>query len=66
MIVAKFVVCASCLSEGVTDINCVCCSEEGYDSIELEFNSCECCGHIIDDGFPINSEFNTAQLKTLE
>lgn len=54
-------VCASCLSNDIVDINCRCTYDKKYPIIELEFEKCECCGHI--SAFPANTEFNNKQLK---
>ena len=58
----KFEVCATCYSVGMTDINCVCVYEHKWDTIELEFEVCSCCGSLIEDGNPADTEFNKKQL----
>ena len=58
----KFKVCDQCYSVGVQDMNCV-CSYSNYKVIELEFEVCECCGNLIEDGCPANTPFNDEQLK---
>ena len=58
-------VCAVCWSVGITDNNCVCTYQNRYKTIELEFEQCKVCGHIIDDGNPADTEFNEKQLATL-
>jgi len=58
----KHIVCTSCLSVGIIDKDCV-CSYALYDSIELEFEVCECCDNLISDGDPADTEFNKEQLS---
>lgn len=55
----KHRVCTSCFSIGTTDPNCICCNTDNYDTIELEFEICNCCGNPIEDGTPADSIFNT-------
>jgi len=57
----KHLVCASCLTVGITDPNCVCCYMNNYETIELEYEVCECCNRLISDGEPADTEFNTEQ-----
>ena len=58
----KFKVCDRCFSIGLTDVNCVCAYDK-FKVIELEFEVCECCGKLIDDGNPADTPFNEEQLK---
>jgi hypothetical protein len=58
----KFKVCDQCFCVGIQDTNCVCAYDK-YKTIELEFEVCECCGHLIDDGTPADTPFNTEQFK---
>jgi hypothetical protein len=61
----KFNVCTQCLSVGVTNPDCICAQNE-HDTVELEFEVCAECGHLIDDGNPADTEFNEQQLEELE
>ena len=58
---AKYTVCTSCLSVGIEDLNCICRYRNHYATIELEFETCECCGSISNQ--PADTEFNTNQFK---
>ena len=58
----KFEVCDQCCSVGIIHGDCV-CSYDKYKTIELEFEVCECCGHLIDDGNPADTQFNDEQIK---
>lgn len=60
----KHSVCTDCLAVGVTDPNCI-CTYGKYERIELEYEVCNCCGNLIDDGNPADTEFNKEQFKTL-
>lgn len=53
-------VCVDCHGQ---DPNCTCTYYNGYDTIELEFHTCKCCGRPYES--PANTEFNSKQLKTL-
>ncbi len=66
MKIEKHTVCASCLSVGITDVFCICMDSNVYPTIELEFEVCKCCGNLICDGDPAETEFNKKQLKNLE
>ena len=49
MELVKIKVCAVCQSTDITDVNCVCVGGgmfSKYDTVELEFESCECCSRI--------------------
>ena len=61
----KFKVCKNCYSVGITDTNCNCVYGE-YKTIELEYEVCECCGNVIEDGHPVDTEFNKQQLENDE
>ncbi len=61
----RFFVCDQCLSAGITDVNCVCMTER-YNLIELEFDVCECCGNMVEDGTPADTFFNREQIDKLE
>jgi hypothetical protein len=61
----KFDVCPECLGVGNVDSNCI-CQYNQYESIELEYEVCNCCGNIIEDGSPANTEFNKKQLKNIK
>jgi len=58
----KHEVCDQCYSLEIIDINCVCTYRE-YKTIELEFEVCDCCGHLINNGEPADTPFNTEQFK---
>ena len=57
----KFRVCDRCHCVGIQDPNCY-CSDSKYGIIELEFEVCKCCGEVLTDGCPADTEFNTKQL----
>ena len=57
----KHTVCRNCLSVGITDKDCICIYSNEYPTITLEFEECECCGHILNDGCPADTEFNKQQ-----
>jgi hypothetical protein len=61
-ILQKFEVCASCWSVGISDPDCI-CSHSKYKTIELEFEVCKCCGHLVSDGSPAETPFNEEQLS---
>jgi len=58
----KFKVCDQCYCVGMIYGDCV-CSYDKYKTIELEFEVCKCCGHLIDDGNPADTPFNHEQIK---
>lgn len=58
----KFKVCDQCYCVGMIHGDCV-CSYDKYKTIELEFEVCKCCGHLIDDGNPADTPFNEEQIK---
>jgi len=62
----KFTVCRSCTSVTITDRNCRCTYSNGYPTIELEFEVCDCCGNLISDGNPADTLFNDEQFKKHE
>jgi hypothetical protein len=59
----KHMVCANCLSIGISDPNCICTFKNSYDTIELEFEMCSCCFRPISDQ-PADSAFNISQLNS--
>lgn len=59
----KFKVCTSCYSVGITYNDCICTYENNYPVIELEFEVCGCCGNLVSDGEPADTEFNTSQYQ---
>lgn len=61
----KHHVCVICWSVNITDTNCICAHSSNYPTVELEFEVCGCCGSIISDGQPEDTEFNKSQLKKL-
>lgn len=58
----KFIVCDSCYSVNIINTSCVCCYGK-HKTILLEFEVCECCGNLIEDGRPANTIFNENQIK---
>lgn len=60
----KHNVCIDCYSVGITYTDCI-CQYGKFPTIELEFEVCECCGNLIKDGNPADSEFNTKQFEKL-
>ena len=60
----KFKVCQDCWSVGITDNQCICTYEKNYPTIELEFEVCKCCNHLINEGNPAETEFNKKQLES--
>lgn len=63
MVLVKQIVCACCYSVGITDSRCICTYSNNYPTIELEFDVCECCGQIINDGNPADTAFNKEQMS---
>ena len=61
----KHTVCTSCYCVGISDPECICCYNDNYKRIELEFEVCICCGNLIEDGNLAESEFNERQNKNL-
>ena len=59
----KHKVCADCHSIGITQNDCICTYQNGYPTIELEFEVCNCCGNVLNDGQCADTSFNTEQLK---
>jgi len=59
----KYEVCANCLSIGITDPNCICSYDFRYQTVELEFEVCLCCGNTADT--PADTEFNQAQYRAI-
>ncbi len=59
----KIAVCTDCMSPLITDANCICTYQKNYDTIELEFEKCECCRNT--NAHPADTEFNKKQYKTL-
>lgn len=57
----KFEVCTECYSVEINHIDCV-CTYRNYETILLEFEVCDCCGHLISDGTPADTDFNTNQI----
>lgn len=58
----KFEVCDQCYSVGLLYNDCI-CSYGKYEIIELEFEVCQCCGNLVDDGTPADTPFNRGKLK---
>lgn len=65
-VLRKHKVCASCLSVGISYVDCICTYSRNYPTIELEFEECACCGSILNDGEPADTHFNDEQFKKLE
>ncbi len=61
----KHNVCADCYSVGISYSECICTYNNKYPTIELEFEVCSCCGNLVDDGNPADSEFNRKQFEKL-
>ena len=61
----KHEVCADCHSLGIIDTQCK-CSYTSYDTVELEFEVCRCCGNIVEDGMPADTPHNTKVLADYE
>lgn len=64
MVLEKHLVCTSCLTIGISDIDCVCTYQNNYPTILLEFEKCECCGNVKDS--PADTDFNNNQFKKLK
>lgn len=62
--IKKFMVCEECYCLSISNIDCV-CAQGVYRTIELEFEVCECCGGIMTDGEPAETEFNKEQINEL-
>ncbi len=58
----KFTVCNECYCVGILFTDCQ-CSHGKYETIELEYEVCDCCGNLIEDGNYAETEFNKNQLK---
>jgi len=58
----KHIVCEDCQSVGILDAHCM-CAYGNYKKIELEFEVCDCCGNLVDDGNPADTKFNENQLN---
>jgi hypothetical protein len=59
----KHEVCVDCYSLGISYNDCVCTYQKNYPTIELEFEVCGCCGNVVEDGSPADTQFNRDQLK---
>lgn len=62
----KHEVCTDCLSVGVSFTDCICTYNRNYETIELEFEVCDCCGNLVNDGQPAETEFNEKQFEEHE
>lgn len=58
----KFDVCVDCWGVGILHSDCKCAYGK-FKTIKLEFEVCDCCGNIIDDGNPADTEFNEKKLE---
>lgn len=54
-------VCAECYDHSAERDRCICWSERNYETIEIEFKQCNCCGNIDHDNIPY-TPFNRQQL----
>ena len=61
--VERHTVCKICYSVGISHPDCDCCHMNNYPTIELEFEVCNTCGNLVDDGHPVENEFNKEQQK---
>jgi hypothetical protein len=61
----KHKVCDQCYAAGMLHNDCI-CSYGKYNTIELEFHVCKCCGSLLDDGNPAETAFNEEQIKNHE
>lgn len=59
----KHKVCVNCLSVGIKYHDCICTYQNNYPVIELEFEVCDCCGNLVSDGSPAETEFNEKQFS---
>lgn len=57
----KETVCSACMSIGISNIDCVCTYMNDYPTVILEFEVCNCCGHVNDDNVP-DTPFNRESL----
>ena len=57
-------VCTECLSPAILYKDCRCVWDKHYPTVELEFEQCECCGHVAEQ--PAETAFNDIQLGELE
>lgn len=57
----KETVCKDCLAVGIENIDCVCTYMKNYPTVTVEFEVCNCCGHVNDSEIPF-TEFNRQQL----
>ena len=57
----KETVCETCMSIGITHIDCVCTYMKDYPTVTLEFEVFDCCGHVNDSKIPL-TDFNLEQL----
>lgn len=62
----KHEVCVNCFSVGISYSDCRCTYQNNYPTIELEFEVCKCCGNLVQDGSPADTEFNKKQFKEYE
>lgn len=60
----KIEACTSCYSHALLYVDCICSYQNGYPTIELEFEECECCG-VISTHYA-DTEFNKLQLEKYE
>lgn len=63
----RFNVCTECKARvRAVDSNCICNFSSLFDTIELEFEVCECCGKEVTPEQYADTEFNKAQIADYE
>lgn len=60
MTLVKIEVCASCNSPYIIIADCICTYQKDYETIELEFEKCECCDNV--QSMPAKTEFNKSKI----
>ena len=61
MSLVKHRVCVDCLSLDIVNADCRCVYSRDYETIELEFEVCSCCGNT--NAHPADTDFNKQALK---
>jgi len=57
----KETVCDACRSIGIAYLDCVCTYMKNYPTVTVEFEVCNCCGHVDDNEIP-DTPFNREAL----
>ena len=57
----KETVCEACRSIGIAYLDCVCTYMKNYPTVTVEFEVCDCCGHVNDNEIP-DTPFNREAL----